>query len=157
MTTRKSSLESRDVALQRRSRPSSPSFNEFNERTSFEAHVLTTLEAQDRLLERLETKMESPVLNGGFNELVKKVDKIEVSTDQARAEQSASSKKIDAIHVAIYDPDTGLYGRVKEHTQVITKTGKGLSWLMGILIAGSLTGVGKLIYDVAAAHIHFNP
>jgi len=118
---------------------------------------LTTLEAQDRMLERMEVKLESPVLNGGFSDLVKKVDKIETVTEQMRADQATSGKKVDAIHTAIYDPDTGLYGRVKEHTQVITKTGKGLSWFMGVLIAGGLGGIGKLLYDFMAGHIHFTP
>ncbi len=125
--------------------------------SSFEEHVLTTLEAQDRLLGRVEEKLGSPILNGGFDSLVKKVDKIESVTEQMRAEQAASSKKVDAIHVAIYDPDTGLYGRVKEHTAVITKTGKGLSWFIGILIAGGLGGIGKLLYDFMSGHIHFTP
>lgn len=125
--------------------------------SSFEEHVLTTLEAQDRMLERMEIKLESPVLNGGFDKLVKQVDKIESVTDQMRQDQATSGKKVDAIHTAIYDPDTGLYGRVKEHTQVITKTGKGLSWFMGVLIAGGLGGIGKLLYDFMAGHIHFTP
>ena len=125
--------------------------------SSFEEHVLTTLEAQDRILERVEEKLQSPVLNGGFSDLVKKVDKIETVTEQMRSDQAASAKKVDAIHVAIYDPDTGLYGRVKEHTQVITKTGKGLSWFIGLLIAGAVTGIAKLMFDFGAGHIHFTP
>lgn len=124
---------------------------------AFENHVTSTLEAQDRALERLAEKLERPALNGGFDDLVKKVDKIEGVTDQLKTDQAASGKKIDAIHVAIYDPDTGLYGRVKEHAQVITRAGKGLTWFVGIVIAAGMTGIGKVMYDFLAGHVHFTP
>lgn len=152
MATKKSSLAPREQR-----RRSQPSITAFDNRVSFETHVLTSLETQDRLLERLELKLEKPVLNGGFDELVKQVGKIETVSEQLRLDQGASGKKIDAIHVAIYDPDTGLYGRVKEHTQVITRTGKGLNWFIGVLIAAGMTGIGKVMYDFLVGHIHFNP
>lgn len=98
-----------------------------DDRMSFEEHVLSQMSAQDRMLER-----------------------IALSSDQ-------QGKKIDAIHVAIYDPDTGLYGRVKEHGQVITKTSKGLTWFVGLLIASGLGGIGKVLYDFLSGHIHFTP
>lgn len=124
---------------------------------AFQEHVLSTLETQGRILEGVETKLESPSLNGGFAELVKKVDKIETSTEQLRQDSAATGKKVDAIHVAIYDPDTGLYGRVKEHTRVLSRTGKGLTWFIGIMIAAVVTGIGKMLYDFFSGHLHFTP
>lgn len=123
----------------------------------FEERVTATLEAQDRMLEILAEKLERPALNGGFDDLVRNVDKIKTETEQLRQDQAGTSKKIDAIHVAIYDPDTGLYGRVKEHTHVISRTSKGLTWFIGIVIAASMTGVGKMMYDFLAGRVHFTP
>lgn len=123
----------------------------------FENHVTSTLEAQDKALERLAEKLERPALNGGFDDLVRKVDKIDGVAEQLKTDQAATGKKIDAIHVAIYDPDTGLYGRVKEHSQVITRAGKGLTWFIGIVVAAAMTGVGKIVYDFFAGRLHFTP
>lgn len=124
---------------------------------AFENHVTLTLEAQDKMLEQLAEKLERPALNGGFDDLVKKVDKIEGVADQLKTDQASASKKIDAIHVAIYDPDTGLYGRVKEHSQVITRASKGLTWFMGIVIVAGMTGIGKVVYDFLSGRVHFTP
>jgi len=48
----------------------------------------------------------SPVLNGGFDNLVKKIDNL----GDAQEEQT---KKLDVIHNAIYEPDEGLFARIK--------------------------------------------
>ena len=152
MTTKKSSLAAREASSRKAERTGAP-----YENSSFETHVLTTLESQDRILEHLRDKLERPVLNGGFDDLVKKVDKIETVTEKLSENQALSGKKIDAIHVAVYDPDTGLYGRVKEHTQVITRTSKGLMWFVGVVITAALAGGGKMLYDFLAGHIHFSP
>lgn len=127
----------------------------------FESRVTATLEAQDRLLERLEEKLEKPVLNGGFDTLVAKVEKIDAVTEALRDSQEvanakidATSAKIDAIHKAVYDPDTGLYPKVKENSAWITNVNKGFKWLFGLVVAGMLTGVGKLLYDFATTHVH---
>lgn len=124
---------------------------------SFEEHVAATLEAQDRMLERLEEKLEKPVLNGGFDKLVAKVEKIETVTESLRDAQVEAKKKIDAIHVAVYDPDTGLYTKVKDNSKWITTVKSAGKWFIGLLIAGALTGAGKLLYDFAQGHIHFTP
>lgn len=123
----------------------------------FEEHVTATLEAQDRMLERLEEKLEKPVLNGGFDTLVTKVDRIEAATEQLREGQSGLTKKVDAIHTAVYDPDTGLYQKVKNNTKWIEACTKGFKWIGGIVVAGLLTGTGKLLYDFLASHLHFSP
>jgi len=115
------------------------------------------LELQEQLLLRLNQKLESPALNGGFDDLAKKVDRIENTTDQLKETQAAYSKKIDAIHTAIYDPETGLYTKVKSHGSWINSTNQGLRWFAGLAIAGTLTGIGKLLYDFITGHILYHP
>ena len=123
----------------------------------FEKHVTAVLEAQDRMLERLEQKLEKPVMNGGFEDLISKVEKIESVSEQLREAQTASKEKIEQIHEAVWDPDTGLYHKVKENTRWIATTGRVFKWLGGLLVAGVLTGVGKLLYTFLSGHIHFTP
>lgn len=131
---------------------------------SFEEKVIATLEVQDRLLERLEEKLERPVLNGGFDRLVEKVDTIErvtselsVGQDKLRSNQDSTGKKVDDIHTIVLDPNTGLYHRVKANSLWIDTTSKVLKWLGGLLVVGVLTGIGKLLYDFFSGHIHFTP
>lgn len=50
----------------------------------------------------------SPVLNGGFDTLIYKVDKIEQSQGQLVV-------KVDKIHEAIYDPKDGMFAKLAEH------------------------------------------
>ena len=57
------------------------------------------LEMQDRILS-------APAMNGGFTTLLFKVENIENS-------QSQLVEKIDQIHGVLYEPDTGLYARIK--------------------------------------------
>jgi hypothetical protein len=142
----------------RRPKPSKTyrSAEEFEDH-EFEDHVTATLEAQDRMLERLEQKLEKPVLNGGFDNLVAKVEKIEAVSEQLREGQAGLTKKVDAIHVAVYDPDTGLYQKVKSNSKWIEVTGKGAKWFGGLVVAGLLTGAGKLLYDFVSGHIHITP
>jgi len=48
----------------------------------------------------------SPVLNGGF-------DKMMIIVEHIQEKQEETSKKVDKIHDGLYDPDDGLYARVK--------------------------------------------
>ena len=57
------------------------------------------LEMQDRILS-------APAMNGGFTTLLYKVENIENS-------QSQLVEKVDQIHGVLYEPDTGLYARIK--------------------------------------------
>jgi hypothetical protein len=57
------------------------------------------LEMQDRILS-------APAMNGGFTTLLFKVENIENS-------QSQLVEKVDQIHGVLYEPDTGLYARIK--------------------------------------------
>lgn len=60
------------------------------------------------VLDELQKKiMGAPALNGGFDKLLLKVDKI----DDNQAQMGA---KVDMIHDAIYRPDDGLFARVKD-------------------------------------------
>lgn len=57
------------------------------------------LEMQDRILS-------APAMNGGFTTLLYKVENIEQT-------QSQIVEKVDQIHDVLYEPDTGLYARIK--------------------------------------------
>lgn len=60
-----------------------------------------------KLVEVVHTKVtQAQVLNGGFDRLSLKIDRIEDV-------QKVTAVKVDNIHDAIYDPDEGLYARVK--------------------------------------------
>lgn len=54
----------------------------------------------------IERVLHSPVLNGGFNTLMVKVEGIQET-------QEKIGTKVDSIHEAIYHPDEGLFARVK--------------------------------------------
>jgi hypothetical protein len=69
-------------------------------------HLSSLKEGQDEILKLQETMLESPALNGGFTQLINKVNNIEKA-------QVESIETIDSIHEAIYHPDEGLYARVK--------------------------------------------
>jgi hypothetical protein len=58
------------------------------------------MEMQDRILS-------APAMNGGFTTLMYKVENIEKS-------QSQLVQKVDQIHGVLYEPDTGLYARLKK-------------------------------------------
>ncbi len=57
------------------------------------------LEMQDKILS-------APAMNGGFTTLLYKVENIEQSQEQL-------VQKVDQIHGVLYEPDNGLYARVK--------------------------------------------
>lgn len=67
------------------------------------------------MLQQLHQKvLASPVLNGGFDTMMVKVDKIEEN-------QKAMGEKVDSIHEAVYHPDEGLFARVKDVEHVKEK------------------------------------
>lgn len=131
---------------------------EFEEKTTATLQAQDkTLEEQNRVLERLDKRLEAPVLNGGFEDLIKKVDKVESVTEQLRECHANSSKKIVDIHAAIYDPEKGIYVTVKSHDKWIGSAGKAGRWFGALLVTGLLTGAGKLLYDLITGHIHYTP
>lgn len=76
-------------------------------RTRNVVNPLTQDEVLD-ILKQLQAKvLASSALNGGFDTLLYKVDKIEEKQEQV-------CDKVESIHTAIYSPDDGLYARVKD-------------------------------------------
>ena len=63
--------------------------------------------SEKELLETLIKKMgESSALNGGF-------DKLCIMIEHVQEKQEESSKKLDKVSEALYDPNSGLFSRVK--------------------------------------------
>lgn len=83
-----------------------PNIDEFND-LQFKKLENKAAIALETTLKLLETIKQSPALNGGFDSLLIKVGKIEEG-------QFSLSSKIDLIHDALYNPDSGLYARVKD-------------------------------------------
>jgi vacuolar-type H+-ATPase subunit I/STV1 len=69
-----------------------------------------TLEAiesnRQQILEMQNRILSVPAMNGGFSNLMYKIEKIEQS-------QSQLVTKVDEIREVLYDPDNGLYARIK--------------------------------------------
>lgn len=74
-----------------------------NKKTSRPRSEKSSKTTQDLLVEM----MKKPALNGGFNTLMTEVQYIKEA-------QGNMSDKIDGIHEAIYDPDNGLFSRLKD-------------------------------------------
>lgn len=81
-------------------------------------HRAQALLDHDQVMEVLRTLQQkvlaSAALNGGFDTLMFKVERIEEG-------QSQMGAKVDSIHNAIYDPDDGLFARVKDVEHVKEK------------------------------------
>jgi uncharacterized protein YaaN involved in tellurite resistance len=71
--------------------------SELSKRTVVIATEPQMLETLNTLSQKV---MSSKVLNGGFDTMIEKVEKIEA--------------KVDSIHDAVYHPDDGLFARVKD-------------------------------------------
>lgn len=150
----------------------------------------------------MEKVLHSPVLNGGFVALMAKVDGIS-------ERQNEMIEKVNSIHDAIYDPNQGLFARVKtieltkasgveklekdvmelqmwksnhdessDRVENATDTNTNIlegnvvkvnelmlfrervhsvmKWFAVTLVGGSMTLVGKLIYDLVSGHIHYS-
>ena len=69
-----------------------------------------TLEALEstkkQMLEMQNRIMAAPAMNGGFSTLMYKIEKIEQG-------QTQLVEKVDDIRIVLYDPDSGLYARIK--------------------------------------------
>jgi hypothetical protein len=83
--------------------------------------VKKTAEIDEELAKKLIAALNSPALNGGFDTLVTKVDSIELiqgqqntTIDHINEGVETLSGEVSEIHDAIYDPDEGLYARVKD-------------------------------------------
>lgn len=122
--------------------------------SQFEQRVTETLKSQDEMLDRLDKKLDSPILNGGFNDLMTKVNKIETIQDELGKTQTGANEKITAIHAAIYNPDDGLYAKVKDTLKWINTANWIIKGLAGILATGMLTAFGVVVYDLLTGTIH---
>lgn len=65
------------------------------------------LASNKELIKSMQSVVESPAMNGGFNKLMFKIEKIEEA-------QTKMTEKIDLIHDAIYHPDEGIFARIKD-------------------------------------------
>lgn len=63
-------------------------------------------EKLQQILSDIHDRLSAPALNGGFDKLMYKVDKIEET-------QNKILEKVSTIDQTIYDPDRGLYARIK--------------------------------------------
>lgn len=121
---------------------------------NFETQVSATLEAQDRVLEKLDQKLEQAhVLNGGFDTLMGKVSKIESVQEELGKCQAATATKVDAIHTAIYDPEQGLYTKVKSALAWIKNANWALKGIMVTAATGAAGGLCKLAWDLITGHL----
>lgn len=78
--------------------------NNFNTNRQFNQHD----ESTRKLVKDIKDKLDkSPALNGDFDTLLNKVDKIEEGSGQL-------SKKVDKIYEAIYHHDNGIIAKMKE-------------------------------------------
>lgn len=72
------------------------------------ARISTTSSGNGVLLDDIHKKLaSSAALNGGFDTLLHKIDKIEQSQGQLVT-------KVDKIHDAIYDPNDGIFSKIAE-------------------------------------------
>lgn len=122
-----------------------------------EERTIAHLEAQDEVLERMEKKLESPALNGGFESLMAQVSHIAEVNSSIKEAQKEHDKKIDEIHQGIYNPEKGLYVKVQDHTKWINHANWIAKGVLGITATGMLTAIGKLLYDLFQGHIHYVP
>lgn len=65
------------------------------------------LERLLELLSEIQGKLKAPALNGGFDTLMYKVEKIEEG-------QEKILERISVLNEAVYDPDKGLFARIKD-------------------------------------------
>jgi len=90
---------------------------DIDEDVPFSTKALTNIEQNyKRILEMQDKILSAPAMNGGFTTLLYKVDSIEDS-------QTKLVEKVDQIHDVLYEPDNGLYARLKnvENECVSTK------------------------------------
>ncbi len=87
-------------------------------RSSSRLSNLVDSKAQEQVmgvLDKLEQKIcNSPALNGGFDALMFKVEKIEESQEKIVVQ-------VNSIHEAVYHPDDGLFARIKDIEHVKEK------------------------------------
>lgn len=72
-----------------------------------DAALKAVIDSLERTLGHIQEKLKSAhVLNGGFDRLMEKVDSIEGTQEKILGE-------LNTVKATIYDPDTGIYSRIK--------------------------------------------
>jgi hypothetical protein len=90
-----------------RPRPSKVSSNDDYDHMPFSKKAIEKIENNYRqILEMQDKILSAPAMNGEFTTLLYKVENIEQFQEQL-------VQKVDQIHGALYEPDNGLYARVK--------------------------------------------
>lgn len=128
------------------------------------AELAEHLERQDAVLEKLDKKLEDAhVLNGGFDNLMKqvaKIDAIESGLGEVKGAvsklqdcQDAQGKKLDEVHTAVYDPEKGLYSKVKDALKWIRNANWVIKGTLALAGTGGVGGLAKVIYDLVTGHL----
>lgn len=112
------------------------------------------------ILLNVQEKLNSPVFNGGFETLAASVEDIKTS-------QHKTEEHITAINKTIYEPDEGLFSRIKavekvQETQMMSiqhrvtelEDFRGTVYrLLWLVIPASIGLVVKTLWDVITTHI----
>jgi hypothetical protein len=117
--------------------------------------VKERLTAQDETLARIEDRVtHAPILNGGFDKLNERLNKIE-SAAVTHAEAAARiGTEVKEIHEVIFDPKVGLVALTDQHAKWMHGVKSACRWLIGALSLGALTGLGKLVVWFFSTHYH---
>lgn len=96
-----------NVSSSKRGRPKKVLILEEDPPVSEAKRTLEALEHNRKQMLEMQNKiLSAPAMNGGFSTLMYKIEKIEQSQDQL-------VEKVDEIRDVMYDPDSGLYARIK--------------------------------------------
>lgn len=124
---------------------------------SFEKRVTETLAAQDTALAELSTKLQAPILNGGFDKLLLQVDKIERIQEDHRKLQDETCTKVSEVHAAVFDHKDGLYIQVQAARKWIKTANVIIKSIGAALGVGLVSGLGTLLWQIFQGHIHYVP
>ncbi len=112
------------------------------------------------VLKNIETKLNNPVFNGGFEKLVTVVDDI-------KASQQKTEEHIVVINKTIYEPDEGLFSRIKtvekqqekelnnfkNRVELLERFQTSFQRALWILIPAGIMSLFKIAWDVLRDHI----
>lgn len=106
MSTKKTTEKKVSVISEKRSRPRKDK-KEINSSAPESKAALEALEHNRKQIIEMQNRiLSAPAMNGGFSNLMYKIEKIEQS-------QEKLVEKVDDIRDVLYDPDSGLYARIK--------------------------------------------
>ena len=106
MPTKKTTEKKVSVVSEKRSRPRKDK-KEIDTSAPESKTTLEALEHSHKQIAEMQNRiLSAPAMNGGFSTLMYKIEKIEQS-------QEKIAEKVDDIRDVLYDPDSGLYARIK--------------------------------------------